>query len=197
MFQSTPPREGRPDTQIAIRRREPVSIHAPARGATSYPVRKAAVRLGFNPRPRERGDWAITSDCSSAQSFNPRPRERGDASSRVASGRRQPVSIHAPARGATGPSFCSCRLAIVSIHAPARGATLSHGQKRHRQNVSIHAPARGATDWRRRSTSCLIRFNPRPRERGDHFPTHLHPITAGVSIHAPARGATPCPAISV
>ena len=34
----------------------PVSIHAPARGATGWAVGKISLIIGFNPRPREGGD---------------------------------------------------------------------------------------------------------------------------------------------
>ena len=145
-----------------------VSIHAPARGATSASAQ--ARRTGAFQSTHPRGVRPHGSD--------------------VGAGRAE-VSIHAPARGATSrpggssrPSgrfnprtragcdlgvirlMRSCRLfqsthprgvrpgrrrrcppgRAVSIHAPARGAT-SHAQLRRiaADPVSIHAPARGAT----------------------------------------------------
>ena len=102
MFQSTPPRGGRPDTVAPSRRavafqstpprggrRRPdrdtlaasyVSIHAPARGATVDAA----------------GHHAIADAC-----FNPRPRAGGDAPTAIAWIDGSAVSIHAPARGAT------------------------------------------------------------------------------------------------
>ena len=76
-----------------------VSIHAPARGATSIAAVNAVDR-GFNPRPRAGGDL----------------QQR-----RVA--RNSGVSIHAPARGATVEMLLHQPYGKVSIHAPARGAT--------------------------------------------------------------------------
>ena len=78
MFQSTPPREGRPFIAFPFFRGTKVSIHAPTRGATGGPRpgfvdhqvsihaptrgattrRRAAARFAwrFNPRPHARGD---------------------------------------------------------------------------------------------------------------------------------------------
>ena len=100
----------------------PISIHAPARGATIYqrfllliflfqftPLRegrpvpggKSAGRLpNFNSRPCERGDSRIWPRRSSGPYFNSRPCERGDAWPHLASLTKL-ISIHAPARGAT------------------------------------------------------------------------------------------------
>ena len=79
-FQSTPPRGGRPTLgPDCAEHRRVVSIHAPARGATAIRLRSRSVTSGFNPRPRAGGD-----------------RQRSPATSRA-----DDVSIHAPARGAT------------------------------------------------------------------------------------------------
>ena len=100
----------------------PVSIHAPARGATplredagmmsmfqSTPPRggrlEAEVRgddgVGFNPRPRAGGDPGSHEPAAGLIGFNPRPRAGGDITPTTASPANA-VSIHAPARGATG-----------------------------------------------------------------------------------------------
>ena len=55
-----------------------VSIHAPARGATSKGRRIKRSSTSFNPRPRAGGDTVVRIQTSSRH-----------------------VSIHAPARGAT------------------------------------------------------------------------------------------------
>ena len=78
----------------------PVSIHAPARGATRrLPCTPAGTRR-FNPRPCARGDAGFTRVINQAHRFNPRPCARGDSANCTARG-AVPVSIHAPARGAT------------------------------------------------------------------------------------------------
>ena len=78
----------------------PVSIHAPARGATSPTSRRLRTTPSFDPRPCARGD----------PTSRPAPTRAG-------------VSIHAPARGATRTWTGRGRARQVSIHAPARGAT--------------------------------------------------------------------------
>ena len=168
-----------------------VSIHAPARGATSDTVPGVMMMMFQSTHPR--GVRHVR-------------RSGGENEGRV--------SIHAPARGATPRLVHYTGQCYVSIHAPARGATVevpsvfpaltsfnprtregcdgpapiivfipSAFQSTHprgvRQrhglmdiiddDVSIHAPARGATGW-----DCFT------------YPNLL------VSIHAPARGATDC-----
>ncbi len=166
-----------------------VSIHAPARGATSsadmagWPFRFQSTRLH-------------------------------EARLQVARLRRSrtPVSIHAPARGATlsrssavqiQSQFQSTRLhearravvlnvalswmfqstrlhearpvdflralvkRVVSIHAPARGATRQRKEQVPRPQVSIHAPARGATPNNAICTLGTACFNPRACTRRD------------------------------
>ena len=99
-----------------------VSIHAPARGATttrrgrrsrvkfqstrprgarpSHPRIALAKALRFNPRAREGRDLTQASISGVLTGFNPRAREGrdADAESQI---QRDAVSIHAPARGAT------------------------------------------------------------------------------------------------
>ena len=98
-FQSTPPRGGRPLMSarcgpsfcfnprpraggdlddLAFRVGGKVSIHAPARGATSPPPVGSLVSSGFNPRPRAGGDLTMYGIRSEIVSFNPRPRAGGD-----------------------------------------------------------------------------------------------------------------------
>ena len=105
-FQSTPPRGGRRselgggDCHIGI------SIHAPARGATSPALSPVRLNELFQSTP-PRGGRPQRSQLLHVKSwhFNPRPREGGDPPSR---GRPAalPISIHAPARGATPPWRC-------------------------------------------------------------------------------------------
>ena len=124
-FQSTPPREGRPD--LLPPDAQPlivVSIHAPARGAT-WPTaqRRSAVQLVSIHAPARGATGCFRSTFTSATCFNPRPRARGDS-----------------------PATAGRRIHAVSIHAPARGATLvSREITKPWESVSIHAPARGAT----------------------------------------------------
>ena len=100
MFQSTPPRGGRPAAGRRGCTRPTVSIHAPARGATDGCIQGFNRVDGFNPRPRAGGDQSSPSRSGPPQCFNPRPRAGGDACLRAGVKPRF-VSIHAPARGAT------------------------------------------------------------------------------------------------
>ena len=149
---SPPPRTQRFNSRARKRRDQylqgdttpsPVSIHAPARGATGIVV-KLTMLGGVSIHAPARGATICT----------------------VAEVPVADVSIHAPARGATAKQAALLGSEVVSIHAPARGATArpaaaippggfnSRARKRRDMEihkvgrdlrVSIHAPARGAT----------------------------------------------------
>ncbi len=55
-----------------------ISIHAPAKGATSFRIRIAIFRDYFNPRSREGSDGTRDSFIDLAGYFNPRSREGSD-----------------------------------------------------------------------------------------------------------------------
>ena len=78
-----------------------ISIHAPAKGATSARWFPWSSPSHFNPRSRE------GSDISQAQLLQD-----------------WRISIHAPAKGATVSVLARWVKTIISIHAPAKGATL-------------------------------------------------------------------------
>ena len=167
-----------------------VSIHAPARGATPRRKPLPRGRACFNPRPRERGDQTVSAPNIRMRLFQSTPPREGRHEQKDKHPSSKKFQSTPPREGRLGCEVDGFPAIEFQSTPPREGRPSRNPGDRGAEPVSIHAPARGATDWRRRSTSCLIRFNPRPRERGDHFPTHLHPITAGVSIHAPARGAT-------
>ena len=151
-FQSTHPRGVRHAPPGADHRPRPVSIHAPAWGATiagqGVPVAEfkvsihapawgathtrmltlVPVRVSIHAPA-----WGATAGSISHHSalsrFNPRTRVGCDCGLHHATvpGR---VSIHAPAWGATPAQIRGHGLKIVSIHAPAWGATLPSGSKR-------------------------------------------------------------------
>ena len=145
-FQSTLPRGERLLSSDPLLVSDSISIHAPARGATSRVIYSAIRCFYFNPRSREGSDAGLT----------------------VATALINKISIHAPARGATSSFQLVLPCSFISIHAPARGATnpysvillnqslfqstLPRGERRIRTTgtctgyeISIHAPARGAT----------------------------------------------------
>ena len=151
----------RPDWWFVIA----VSIHAPARGATSPPWRGDPRSKSFDPRPCERGDRKSTIRAPAFSSFDPRPCERGDDRHPRARA-RQRVSIHAPARGATEAPDRWRKACGVSIHAPARGATRRFvhalGPLSFRSTPLREGRQRQSTPF-----STIGRFDPRPCERGD------------------------------
>ena len=129
-----------------------ISIHAPARGATSAavqsstptpfqstPPRGGRPRCGrtyedhtdFNPRPREGGDsHGILPEAYQRNHFNPRPREGGDLSVDFAMCLVR-ISIHAPARGAT-PTFLFSGFILAFQSTPPRGG------RRHQFGIVAH-----------------------------------------------------------
>ena len=144
MFQSTRPRRARP---TASRRRAPlagsfnprarggrdtttepatpagpVSIHAPAEGATRRRRMLAASRQFQSTRPRRARPLAGKTRRSAVKFQSTRPRRaRPVIPANLARAHR--VSIHAPAEGATVPARNRRATRPVSIHAPAEGAT--------------------------------------------------------------------------
>ena len=146
----------------------PVSIHAPAWGATRAAHGRGHGCAGFNPRTRVGCDFFFY--------------------------------------------YASARQCWVSIHAPAWGATTWDGEKPVIKTVSIHAPAWGATVRMVLTPLHSSGFNPRTRvgcdrhellhrktflwfqsthPRGVRLFEHLLPCRVHVvSIHAPAWGAT-------
>ena len=93
-------REGSDLPRILLPGLTVISIHAPAKGATSCPVSRSKVPWHFNPRSREGSDLGYDIDAVLQTDFNPRSREGSD----TLYGRQRrygDISIHAPAKGAT------------------------------------------------------------------------------------------------
>ena len=100
-----------------------ISIHAPAKGATSDASSGSIGRSYFNPRSREGSDQAAAKESRGGGNFNPRSREGSDVAHHVHRLDGLDISIHAPAKGATR-QVCTLRHQFdISIHAPAKGAT--------------------------------------------------------------------------
>ncbi len=209
-FQSTRPHGARHGGGVHLEHVAHVSIHAPARGATSGGRCTRPSRSRFNPRARTgRDNGCALADGGSHVSIH--------APARGATpGPRHPrplraVSIHAPARGATWSAlrvshpclFQSTRphgarhrvtepvgkQRVVSIHAPARGATAAEAPAFDAVGVSIHAPARGATS-NKHGNGHAPKVSIHAPARGATGRLSNRAAEASVSIHAPARGAT-------
>ena len=146
MFQSTPPRGGRPfDDIVSFQSFEIVSIHAPAWGATICGASLTFERIVSIHAPA----WGATKQrlfrATVLNMFQSTPPRGGRPSSSNNSTAIASVSIHAPAWGATAIVGRFAGILGVSIHAPAWGATSSNRQVLLDFRVSIHAPAWGAT----------------------------------------------------
>ena len=146
LFQSTPPRRGRLiDWEEIPEEMGKFQSTPPRRGRRQNRAYLLRLRLDFNPRPREGGDYVLPSYNSFGlifQStpprrgrrnvivgtdrridFNPRPREGGDLTAAKNHQARWIISIHAPAKGATTDDTPYEVESMISIHAPAKGAT--------------------------------------------------------------------------
>ena len=120
-----------------------ISIHAPANGATLFPVRKL-FRFAISIHAPANG--ATQSIFTIKQSFE--------------------ISIHAPANGATSLDSCHTYSLQISIHAPANGATIikcqtiiGHGFQSTLRRTERHRA--------RTRAQMALYFNPRSGERSD------------------------------
>ena len=166
-FQSTRPHGARHGAQRLAAGLVQVSIHAPARGATTTAEAAGPCLWSFNPRARTGRDQRWRPRRRRTRCFNPRARTGRDRGRSLGAGVMDRVSIHAPARGAT-PGGSSGFPTRRSFNPRARTG---------RDGSWVPAT-------RRRSG-----FNPRARTGRDAtVPNRQRPDL--VSIHAPARGAT-------
>ena len=166
-----------------------VSIHAPARGATT--CGNSPAHGGSFQFTRPRGARRMCADPGARRwrGFNSRAREGRDCLTLWWSPSQVSVSIHAPARGATYNYSVVVDGYEFQFTRP-RGARHAPDEDAQREAiVSIHAPARGATRFPLPSVQPVIRFNSRAREGRDGY-CYTWKWDAEVSIHAPARGAT-------
>ena len=127
-----------------------ISIHAPAKGATS--LLKHPTTNGYD--------------------FNPRTREGCDMAERKSNTTNSPISIHAPAKGATRlcnsvinlllfqsthprrvrqVKYCITRKAVNFNPRTREGCDIVHHGQGFYSKISIHAPAKGAT-----SSRCMV-----------------------------------------
>ena len=142
-----------------------ISIHAPARGATT--------------------DDEIQEQWCSISIHAP---ARGATSFTTALSMYLTISIHAPARGATATCIIPYGAKDISIHAPARGATGKTLCYLIYQIFQSTLPREERPISPRMFPNAFY-FNPRSRERSDVVGDQKHGTNI-ISIHAPARGAT-------
>ena len=121
-----------------------ISIHAPAKGATSDASSGSIGRSYFNPRSREGSDQAAAKESRGGGNFNPRSREGSDVG-RCNLERLTAISIHAPAKGATYFDYLKVSVRIFQSTLPRRERRASYETR----------------------TSGRCYFNPRSREGSD------------------------------
>ena len=211
MFQSAPPRGGRPGAARTRGASGGVSIRAPAWGATVVGYIQAGFwRFQSAPPRGGRPAWhrGLAGPAGGFQSAPPRG---GRPCSAQASAPSPFVSIRAPAWGATPrPAACppgsrfqsapprggrrrpwwsASPPGWVSIRAPAWGATLARGTIGVDVTRFNPRPRVGGDQVHERGLAGIGRFNPRPRVGGDRFRRRIA-AEGKVSIRAPAWGAT-------
>ena len=189
IFQSTLPREERPQHYLIFKPYARISIHAPTRGATNASISQCC-NVVISIHAPTRGATGI--------------RDRADTVP-------DEISIHAPTRGATtSPShraalrpdfnprshersdninFHFVYVIYISIHAPTRGATK---QKAHCHGAALFQSTLPREERRSFRLNYFRQryFNPRSHERSDLCAGLSLYLCTRISIHAPTRGAT-------
>ena len=166
-----------------------ISIHAPTRGATKFPLPCCKLFVDFNPRSHERSDpcWHLSSTSNQTfQSTLPREERRVKLcicpSSHLFQStlpREERLYFFSKA-----PST-----SIISIHAPTRGATSTTSVL----VSSLYSFQSTLPREERQHPQCRllsqVYFNPRSHERSDDGRIFSKSRKV-ISIHAPTRGAT-------
>ena len=189
-FQSTPLREGRPAEGESGPERLQVSIHAPARGATTRSSSVSPSHRSFNPRPCARGDSFRGAHMTCINQFQSTPLREGRLWD-CATGAVDLEFQSTPLREGRRNRASNLRQSVTSFN-PRPCARGDRGRPADlaASPVSIHAPARGATHERRIVFCRTILFQSTPLREGRRRERERAPSPQLVSIHAPARGAT-------
>ena len=167
LFRSTPPHGERRVARHRRTRRQTVSIHAPARGATRREkacYRSVVVSIHAPARGATRCCAKTVRSLLAFRSTPPHGERQGIAAT---SGLGRPCFDPRPRTGSDHPRKHCSASCDVSIHAPARGATRGGRGEDRSGTVSIHAPARGATNMWWVTIRRLLCFAPRPRTGSD------------------------------
>ena len=188
-FQFTPLREGRPGVLVEVVNVYTISIHAPARGATSTTHYSTAMSGYFNSRPCERGDLAHYILYYPLRLFQFTPLREGRPNPDIGNCNRSLFQFTPLREGR--PKMWSSGGAIPYFNSrPCERGDPATRPGQQERCISIHAPARGATQRPPPCSSGSSYFNSRPCERGDWELFVFPPWEYAISIHAPARGAT-------
>ena len=161
------PAKGATKLLDSIKGYEMISIHAPAKGATSPSKAYLSIFMDFNPRSREGSDSYWRPARRIRDYFNPRSREGSDGYLR----RFSVCALDFNPRSREGSDDDGCEIlsfvATISIHAPAKGATYRQCAQNYKPLFQSTLPRRERPSLR--SFLYLIQsyFNPRSREGSD------------------------------
>ena len=171
-----------------------ISIHAPAKGATTEHAAAVAKEYDFNPRSREGSDAKRAFREKIFYDFNPRSREGSDRFPSYPLIHRNyfnPRSREGSDRRQHRATCCGWKFQSTL---PRRERPFDTGIRLKDLLISIHAPAKGATTCSGTNVVVNNDFNPRSREGSDER-SYIKMARQQISIHAPAKGATvycPC-----
>ena len=212
VFLLTPLREGRRFRVCHHRRRQNISTHAPAGGATWLRPFRSYPAILFLLTPLREGRRSLSPRVGRQALFLLTPLREGRRYRRNRDNGIRKISTHAPAGGATATTQETHLAEIISTHAPAGGATKSCPLAETRPCNFYSRPC-GRGDKRNRSTKLQSEdnFYSRPCGRGDRCGKsrnrladdfYSRPCGRGdqkamkllyakfISTHAPAGGAT-------
>ena len=190
LFQSTLPRGERRSAGNCSVNCTRISIHAPARGATSDRLPQLSLSSNFNPRSREGSDLS-SSGTSSIQSrnFNPRSREGSDKQR----DRKQESRIYFNPRSREGSDRYILQdflFPLLYFNPRSREGSDAANESTKFGRWYFNPRSREGSDGKiPRLTHIINNFNPRSREGSDSAFRGSR-LSIAISIHAPARGAT-------
>ena len=144
----------------------PISIHAPAKGATQIPFAYAVRCCLFQSTLPRRSDCSPNHQPMPVADFNPRSREGSDPPGQEYNVVRHLISIHAPAKGATAS-------AAVAIFEVGFQSTLPRRERHKLRSIAGQGQIFQSTLPRRATIVlpcfpvCQDNFNPRSREGSD------------------------------
>ncbi|SBV91317.1 hypothetical protein KM92DES2_10116 [uncultured Desulfovibrio sp.] len=168
LLQSTLPHGERQHEAHGRRTRQPASIHAPARGATSLNCWRAGQADCFNPRSRTGSDFTLLAIKLGVI----------------------PASIHAPARGATDHGRI-VRQPCSRFNPRSRTGSDRLSSVSAKASASFNPRSRTGSDAGRERFNNFQDVLQSTLPHGERRALSLaHAVASHASIHAPARGAT-------
>ena len=166
-FQSTPPRGGRQQSGVLEYIPVEVSIHAPARGATFFPLNTKSAKAMFQSTPPRGGRRHYPTVKFFGKLFQSTPPRGGRPLLRAHAANSAGVSIHAPARGATISTAAWPRDWTKFQSTPPRGGRRVDVDGCPSDYGFQSTPPRGGRRLPIPPKTPPRCFNPRPRAGGD------------------------------